>query len=153
MVWLSHFSAPFPSYSHCVLAFPSGMTAPARWRSGRGRIHTNLPAPMPFPAMTDPSRGMNDPDIPLIYAPAAKMKIRLVGVSPDKFQPHHPGSAEVAPFLPEIGKSQGDRKWARIFMGINGSAFMRIKGKNFGNDKKDKLWNPFSEKLMEIKSA
>lgn len=85
---------------------------------------------MPFPAMTDPSRGMNDPDIPLIYAPAAKMKIRLVGVSPDKSQPHHPGSAEVTPFLPEIGKSQGDRKWARIFMGINGSAFMRIKGKN-----------------------
>lgn len=74
------------------------------------------------------------------------MKIKLVGVPADKSQPYHP---EVTPFLPEIGKGQGDIKWARMFMGINGSVFMRIKrekkipGMIKKKKKKDNVWKPF----------
>lgn len=57
------------------------------------------------------------------------MRIRLVGVSLDKYQCYHRSPTEVAYFLLAIGKSQGDIMWAKIFMRIYSGVFIKIKGK------------------------
>jgi len=57
------------------------------------------------------------------------MKIRLVGVSLDKYQRYHHSPTEVTYFLPAISKSQGDIMWAKIFMRICNNVFINIKRK------------------------
>lgn len=121
MVWLSNLSAPFPQLLP-LRAHISIRDDSREGEDGSPQISCSPALPCDDRSTT---RHEGCPDTPLIYTPAGKMKIRLVGVPADKSQPYHPSSSEVTPFLPEIGKGQGDIEWARIFMGING----RIKGK------------------------
>lgn len=63
------------------------------------------------------------------------MKIRLGGVSPDKYQHYQHSSTEVTYFLPAFGKSQGDNVRAKVFMRIHNHVFIKIKGKLWGKEK------------------
>lgn len=57
------------------------------------------------------------------------MKIRLAGVALDKYHCYHRSPTEVTYFLLAIGKSQVDITWAKIFMRIYNSVFIKIRGK------------------------
>lgn len=78
------------------------------------------------------------------------MKIRLGGVSPDKYQHYQHSSTEVTYFLPAFSKSQGDNIRAKVFMRIYNHVFIKIKGKLRGKEKKIILYYVFSAGAAEI---
>lgn len=81
------------------------------------------------------------------------MKIRLGGVSPDKYQHYQHSSTEVTYFLPAFSKSQGDNIRAKVFMRIYNHVFIKIKGKLRGKEKKKKKTNFSMFLVLELQKS